>query len=92
MLQLKRLGPKTAAKLQRHMDRLYDRILLGPLSLPGHGVHDEVSPHWRCGHFRMQPHGPRHSLRKVLFIAPTLVRAGRLESAAPDGERGKLGK
>lgn len=50
MQQLKRLGPKKAAKLQRHVDRLYDRILLGPLSLPGHGVLDEVSPHWRRGH------------------------------------------
>lgn len=85
MQQLKRLGPKKAAKLQRHVDRLYDRVLLGPLSIPGHGAHDEVSPHWRRGHFRMQPHGPHHSLRKVLFIAPTLVRADRLENAAPDG-------
>ena len=85
MQQLKRLGPKKAAKLQRHVDKLYDRILLGPLAIPGHGDHDEVSPHWRRGHFRMQPHGPHHSLRKVLFIAPTLVRADRLENAPSAG-------
>jgi len=25
----------------------------------------------------MQPHGPQMSLRKIIFIAPTLVRADR---------------
>ncbi|PWF44385.1 hypothetical protein [Massilia glaciei] len=81
LLQLKRLGPKKAAKSRRHVDKLYDKILLGPLTLPGHahGAHDAVSPHWRRGHFRMQSHGPQHSLRKVIFIAPMLIRADLLE-------------
>lgn len=81
MQQLKQLGPKKAAKLRRHVNSLYDRILLGPLDLPGtvRGMHGEVSPHWRRGHFRMQPHGAQQSLRKVIFIAPTLVRADRLD-------------
>ena len=57
-------------------------ILLGPLELPEYvrGVQNDVSPHWRRGHFRMQPHGPHQSLRKVIFIAPTLVRADRLNA------------
>ena len=37
------------------------------------------SPHWRHGRV-MQPHGPHHFLRKVFFIAPTLVRVERLEN------------
>jgi len=84
MIQLKGHGPEKAAKLRRQLDKLYDRILLGPLTLPDHlqGQHGEVSPHWRRGHFRMQPHGPRKSLRKVLFIAPTLIRVDRLEEGA----------
>ncbi len=84
MQQLVRLGPKKAAKLRRRVDHLYDRILLGPLTLPdhAHGARGEVSAHWRRGHFRMQPHGPQRSLRKVIFIAPTLVRADRLIEAA----------
>ena len=77
-LQLNRLGPKKAAKLRRHVAKLYDRIFLGPLTLPGHCDCDEVSPHWRRGHFRMQSFGPQHAWRKVIFIAPTLVRADRL--------------
>lgn len=85
MQQLKQLGPKKAAKLRRRVDQLYDRVLLGPLALPDHvhGGHGEMPPHWRRGHFRMQPYGPQHSLRKVLFIAPTLVRADRLDADAP---------
>jgi hypothetical protein len=78
--QLKRVGPKKKSKLRRQVEKLYDRILLGPLALPSHiNAHEEVSPHWRRGHFRMQAHGPQNSLRKVIFILPTLVRADRLE-------------
>lgn len=78
--QLERVGPKKKVRLSRHAGRLYDRVLLGPLTLPTQvrGVHGEVAPHWRRGHFRMQPHGPQQSLRKVIFIAPTLVRGDRL--------------
>ena len=81
MRQLKGLGPKKSAKLRRRIDQLYDRVLLGPIALPAqsHGTHGDMAPHWRRGHFRMQPHGPHQSLRKVIFIAPTLVRADRLD-------------
>jgi hypothetical protein len=78
--QLRRVGPKKGARLQRQIEKLYDRVVLGPTTLPvhPHGTHGEVSPHWRRGHFRMQPYGPKSGLRKVLFIAPMLVRADRL--------------
>lgn len=75
--RLSRIGPKKAAKLQRQLPDLYDRIILGPQEIHVHG-HGELSPHLRRGHFRMQPHGPQNSLRKVMFIAPTWVRADRL--------------
>lgn len=78
--QLKRVGPKRAAKLQRRVGNLYDRIVLGP-PLVMNRPHGELTPHWRRGHFRMQPHGPQNSLRKVMFIPPTLVRSDRLATA-----------
>jgi hypothetical protein len=31
--------------------------------------------HWRRGHIRRQAHGPNHSLRKIVWIEPTLVSA-----------------
>ena len=31
--------------------------------------------HWRKGHVKSQPHGPKHSLRKIIWIQP--YRAGR---------------
>jgi hypothetical protein len=31
--------------------------------------------HWRRGHIKSQPHGPGHSLRKIIWIRP--YRAGR---------------
>ncbi len=75
--RLKRIGPKKAAKLQRQLPDLYDRIVLGPQEIHVHG-HGEVSPHLRRGHFRMQPHGPQNSLRRLIFISPTWVHADRL--------------
>lgn len=80
MTQLQRVGPKKAAKLYRHVTHLYDRIIVGPESLPE--MRGEISPHWRRGHFRLQTYGPRNSLRKPMFIAPTLVRADRLVPVA----------
>jgi hypothetical protein len=38
-------------------------------------------PHWRKGHVKSQPHGPRHSLRKIIWIQP--YRAGRGASGDP---------
>ena len=31
--------------------------------------------HWRRGHWRQQPYGPRNSLRRPLFMKPKLIRA-----------------
>lgn len=78
--QLKNYGPKKLAKRSRQIAHLYDRIVLGPQTLMHNTAdeHGEVSPHMRRGHFRLQPHGPQQSLRKVIFIAPTWIRADRL--------------
>ena len=78
--QLANYGPKKLAKRQRQIFHLYDRILVGPQTLAQHGtgMHGEVAPHVRRGHFRMQAHGPKYSKRRVLFIAPTWIRADRL--------------
>ena len=41
-------------------------------------------PHWRRGHWKMQPHGPHRSLRRRLFIKPVLVNGHLLPSNAGD--------
>lgn len=45
---------------------------IGPRSEAAAGA--EMAPHWRRGHWRDQAHGPRHTLRKLLWIMPTEVR------------------
>lgn len=47
-------------------------------AVPEGGEQHEVRGHGRRPHFRMQPHGPQSSLRKVSFIGPTIVRPDRL--------------
>lgn len=73
------------------IERLYDRYIVGPETLldmglvaPGERLlkGHELSAHWRRGHFRSQPYGPQSSMRKVMFIAPTVVRADRLSSVS----------
>lgn len=39
----------------------------------------EVSPHWRRGHWRHQPHGVGRALRKLVWIMPVVVRKDRGE-------------
>jgi hypothetical protein len=87
---LKRLtavGPKKQAKLQRHLESLYDRITVGPASVPtlppAPGTAGIRAPHWRRGHFRAQPYGPARSSRKLIFVAPILIHAERLSGQAP---------
>lgn len=75
--QVRRRGAKKAARLGRHIQVLYDRIILGPHAIPSY-PHGERSPHLRRGHFRLQPYGLQSSLRKVIFIAPTWIHADRL--------------
>lgn len=80
------LGRRKRSERLAEIDMLYDRLIVGPAvfdaeeahSVPLDGGHHEVRGHWRRPHFRMQPHGPRSSLRKVAFIGPTLVRPDRL--------------
>lgn len=80
------LGKRRRAERLAEIELLYDRHIVGPAildaeaarSVPTDGRHHEVRGHWRRPHFRMQPHGPRASLRKLVFIGPTIVRADRL--------------
>ncbi|AJY40026.1 hypothetical protein BW21_4898 [Burkholderia humptydooensis] len=83
------LGKRKRTERLAQIEMLYDRHVIGPAvldasslpSLPAEGAHREVRGHWRRPHFKMQPHGPRRSLRKLVFIGPTLVRADRLSLA-----------
>jgi len=79
---------KREAKLAE-VEQLYDRIIVGPAHVADWagehagqlGAHGQLSAHWRRGHLRLQPHGPQQSLRKIMFIKPTIVRADRLADA-----------
>lgn len=85
--RLAALGPKKQAKMQRRLESLYDRITVGPATIPAvgatHADHASRAPHWRRGHFRSQPCGPARSARKLIFVAPILIRADRLGNEAP---------
>ena len=35
-----------------------------------------IRTHWRRGHWKRQPHGPGNTLRKMVWIKPTLVNSG----------------
>ena len=75
-------SPAKREKAQRQAARLYDRIVVGPAELPdelagGHGG-SPVRPHIRRGHFRAQAYGPQHSLRRPVWIQPTLVGKDRI--------------
>ncbi|AJY38298.1 hypothetical protein I6G56_00955 (plasmid) [Burkholderia humptydooensis] len=80
------LGKRKRTERLAQIEMLYDRHVIGPAVLdaapaassPSDGTHREVRGHWRRPHFKMQPHGPQRSLRKLVFIGPTLVRADRL--------------
>jgi hypothetical protein len=81
---------KREAKLAE-VEWLYDRYIVGPDVSKDLGTAaggdasskgQELSAHWRRGHFRSQPYGPQAALRKIAFIAPTIVRADKLPVAA----------
>ncbi|WP_405124648.1 hypothetical protein [Ralstonia pseudosolanacearum] len=79
------LGKRKRAERLAEIEQLYDRHIVGPAILdmefsgvPSDGTHREVRGHWRRPHFKMQPHGPNSSLRKLAFIGPTIVRPDRL--------------
>ena len=81
------LGERKRAKLLKRTASLYNAITVGPESLSsqatscGGGV--SVAPHWRRGHFRMQPHGPGWQERKLIFVAPVLIHADQMQSELP---------
>lgn len=41
-----------------------------------------IRAHWREGHWRNQPHGPQFSLRKLIWLRPTLVGASSITASA----------
>ncbi|WP_332879471.1 hypothetical protein [Massilia sp. S19_KUP03_FR1] len=81
------LGERKRAKLAQRTGALYNGIVVGPERLPtgagSHGTGGGVAPHWRRGHFRMQPCGPRNLDRKLIFVAPVLIHADRLAGETP---------
>ncbi|WP_175920950.1 hypothetical protein [Burkholderia pyrrocinia] len=80
------LGKRKRTERLAEIEQLYDRHIVGPAildaeaagSVPSDGGHRELSGHWRRPHFRMQPYGPQATLRKLIFVGPTLVRPDRL--------------
>ncbi len=75
--RLARVKGGKRAKLERRLARVYDRILVGPEQLQrpqeGRQAGFAVASHWRRGHFRSQAYGEKRLLRKLSWIAPTLV-------------------
>ena len=75
-------SPAKQEKARRQAARLYDRVVVGPTNpLEGSGsgtggLGGTVRQHVRRGHLRMQAHGPKHSLRRPVWIHPSLVGAG----------------
>jgi len=53
-----------------------------------------ITPHWRTGHWRPQAYGPKHSLRKIIWVRPTRVMGGAVSdeprvyhTTKPDGSK-----
>lgn len=72
--RVRSVGTKKRGKLAQRMASLYDSIVVGPSTLISppinHTSAHGVTPHWRRGHFRMQPHGPGNRLRKLILWRP----------------------
>lgn len=83
-------SPAKVAKAQRKLVRAYDYILVSapPVTGPSSTSTETegtrtVKPHWRRGHYRLHRHGPELTLRKLLFIRPTLVAAEHGTAPSP---------
>ena len=79
-LQRVKSGSKRA-KAERRLKRLSDYIVIKAASAHEKTFSQDVreggvKPHWRRAHYRMQAHGPRMALRKLVFITEVLVAAG----------------
>lgn len=86
--EFKGLGQRKRKEPLAQIEHLHDRRIVGPAvldwELAGHAatdpeaVHHEKHGHWRRPHFKMQPHGPHSSLRKLVFIGPIIVRPDKV--------------
>jgi hypothetical protein len=87
MRRIAGLGVKKRARLLQRVESLYNGIRVGPDDLPnenaGHEGSSTVAPHWRRGHFRMQPCGAGKRERKLIFVAPMLIHAAQLQGEIP---------
>lgn len=76
---LAKKNPSKRERAMRELKRLADYVLVSaPPMVTEPGTAEAgagVKPHWRRGHYRMQAHGPHHSLRKLIFLQPVLVGA-----------------
>jgi hypothetical protein len=83
----KGLGERKRAKLLKRTASLYNAIVVGPDSMlpptPSGATGSNVAPHWRCGHFKMQPFGIGRQERKLIFVAPVLIHADQLREELP---------
>jgi hypothetical protein len=81
------LGERKRAKALQRTSSLYNGILVGPerSAAPpaGQSAGSGHAPHWRRGHFRMQPYGPGKQERKLIFVAPVLINADLIRGEAP---------
>ena len=81
--QIKRVGPSKQPKLKRKLAKLYDFIEIcaphieRPAGTGAGSSGAARATHWRRGHLRNQAHGPQFSLRKLIFLPPTLVAGSR---------------
>ena len=87
MRRIAGLGAKKRARLLQRAESLYNGIHVGPDDLPQdsavHAGSSTVAPHWRRGHFRMQPCGHGKLERKLIFVAPMLIHASQLQGDIP---------
>lgn len=81
------LGERKRARLLQRSASLYNSIRVGPESVSPDAAAGRagggVAPHWRRGHFRMQPYGTGNLQRKLIFVAPVLIHAEQLQGEAP---------
>lgn len=81
------LEERKRAKLLKKTASLYNSILVGPGAMPSAiaagGAGGAIAPHWRRGHFRLQPYGAGNQQRKLIFVAPVLIHADQLQGEVP---------
>lgn len=76
-LSLYRVGWTTGAALSKVRA---ERLRAAPSEMPGER-HQQQDPQHRKAHFKMQPYGPRSSLRRLTFVSPYWTHRERLGDA-----------